>query len=86
LQLRAACGGTGFRVEDPATCGAILDEALAVKGPVIIEAVVDPHKPPMPQKITVDQAEKLAKALAKGTPSRKEIAMTIASDKVRELV
>ena len=34
----------------------------------------------------LDQAEKLAKALAKGTPNRKEIALTIASDKVREMV
>ena len=81
-----ACGGTGFRIEDPATCGAILDQALAVKGPVLIEAVVDPHEPPMPPKVTLDQAEKLAKALAHGTPNRKEIALTIASDKVRELV
>lgn len=81
-----ACGGTGFRVEDPADCGRILDQALQTKGPVIVEAVVDPHEPPMPPKVTVDQAEKLAKALAKGTPHRKEIALTIASDKVRELV
>jgi pyruvate dehydrogenase (quinone) len=81
-----ACGGTGFRIEDPASCGAILDQALAAKGPVLIEAVVDPNEPPMPPKVTLDQAEKLAKALAKGTPNRKEIALTIASDKVRELV
>src|SRR5579862_7404211 len=81
-----ACGGAGFRIEDPATCGAILDQALAVNGPVIIEAVVDPHEPPMPPKVTAEQAEKLAKALAKGTANRKEIMLTIASDKVRELV
>jgi pyruvate dehydrogenase (quinone) len=81
-----ACGGTGFRIEDPATCGAILDQALKDKGPVVIEAVVDPYEPPMPPKVTLDQAEKLAKALAKGTPNRREIALTIASDKVRELV
>lgn len=81
-----ACGGTGFRIEDPKDCGRILDEALRTKGPVIVEAVVDPHEPPMPPKVTVDQAEKLAKALAKGTPNRKEIALTIASDRVRELV
>jgi pyruvate dehydrogenase (quinone) len=81
-----ACGGAGFRIEEPGTCGAILDQALAVKGPVLIEAVVDPYEPPMPPKVTLDQAEKLAKALAKGTPNRKEIALTIASDKVRELV
>ncbi len=81
-----SCGGTGFRIEDPRDCGRILDQALKTKGPVLIEAVVDPFEPPMPPKVTVDQAEKLAKALAKGTPNRKEIALTIASDKVRELV
>ena len=81
-----ACGGAAFRIEDPKECGRILDEALRTKGPVLIEAVVDPFEPPMPPKVTFDQAEKLGKALAKGTPNRKEIALTIASDKVRELV
>lgn len=81
-----ACGAAGYRIEDPSTCGSILEQALAIKGPVLIEAVVDPHEPPMPPKVTIDQAEKLAKALAKGTPNRKEIALTIVSDQVRELV
>jgi pyruvate dehydrogenase (quinone) len=81
-----ACGGAGFRIEDPADCARTLEEALQTKGPVLIEAIVDPHEPPMPPKITLDQAEKLGKALAKGTPNRKEIAVTIASDKVREMI
>jgi len=80
------CGGAGFRIDDPRECGRVISEALRTKGPVLIEAVVDPFEPPMPPKITADQAEKLAKALAKGTPNRKEIALTIASDKVREMV
>ena len=80
------CGGAGFRIDDPRECGRVVSEALRTKGPVLIEAVVDPFEPPMPPKITADQAEKLAKALAKGTPNRKEIALTIASDKVREMV
>jgi len=81
-----ACGGTGIRIEDPADCGRLVDEALRTKGPVLIEAVVDPFEPPMPPKVSVEQAEKLAEALARGTPNRKEIALTIASDKVREMV
>jgi pyruvate dehydrogenase (quinone) len=81
-----ACGGTGFRIEDPKECGRIVETALRTKGPVLIEAVVDPFEPPMPPKVTLDQAEKLGKALAKGTPNRKEITLTIASDKVREMV
>ena len=28
-----ACGGAGFTIEDPAECGAVLDEALAAPGP-----------------------------------------------------
>jgi pyruvate dehydrogenase (quinone) len=81
-----ACGGTGFTVEDPADCGDVLDEALATDGPVIIEAVVDPFEPPMPPRITPDQALKFAKSLARGEPNRMKIATTILEDRVRELV
>src|SRR6266498_3056705 len=51
-----ACGGTGIAIEDPADCGRLLDRALATPGPVIVEAIVDPFTPPMPAKITFDQA------------------------------
>jgi pyruvate dehydrogenase (quinone) len=81
-----ACGGEGFRIEDPRECGTVLDEALSISGPVVVEAVVDPFEPPRPPKITMEQAAHLAEALAKGTPNRKEIALTLLSDKVRELV
>jgi pyruvate dehydrogenase (quinone)/pyruvate oxidase len=53
---------------------------------VIVEAVVDPFEPPMPPKVTVDQAAKLAQSLAKGEPNRGKIALTILSNKVREIV
>ncbi|HEV8718307.1 MAG TPA: thiamine pyrophosphate-dependent enzyme [Candidatus Binatia bacterium] len=81
-----ACGGTGFTVTDPAACGRILDQALAAPGPVIVEAVVDPFTPPLPAKITLDQAAKFAESLARGEPNRSKIAWTVLSDKVRELI
>ncbi len=81
-----ACGGAGFRIEDPAECGAILDEALATRGPVLVEAVVDPFEPPMPPKVTVKQAAKFAQSLARGEPNRGRIALTVLEDKVRELL
>ncbi len=81
-----ACGATGFSVADPKQCGGVLDQALATDGPVIVEATVDPFEPPMPPKITVNQATKFAEALAKGTPHRNKIALTVLADKVRELV
>jgi pyruvate dehydrogenase (quinone)/pyruvate oxidase len=81
-----ACGGAGVTIEDPNRCGAQIEEALAMPGPVVIEAVVDPLEPPMPPKVTRDQAIKFAKSLARGEPNRQKIALTALSDKVRELV
>lgn len=81
-----ACGGQGLTIEQPDACGAVLDAALRTPGPVIIEAMVDPHEPPMPPKATPQQLAKLAQSLIRGTPNRGKIALTVASDTVRELV
>jgi pyruvate dehydrogenase (quinone) len=81
-----ACGGAGFSIDDPAQCGTVLDQALATPGPVVVEAVVDPFVPPMPAKITIDQASKFAQSLARGEPNRSKIAWTVLSDKVREMI
>jgi pyruvate dehydrogenase (quinone) len=53
---------------------------------VLVEAVVDPHEPPMPPKTTLQQAAHLAESLARGTPAAGSIALTVASDTVRELI
>ena len=81
-----ACGGVGFTIEDPAECGDTLDRALATPGPVIIEAVVDPYEPPYPGKMSAEQATHLAESLARGEPNREKIALTVLSDKVKELI
>ena len=81
-----ACGATGFTVDDPAQCGAVLDRALATPGPVLVQALVDPHEPPLPAKITLEQAAKFAKSLVRGEPNRDRIALTVLGDRVRELV
>jgi pyruvate dehydrogenase (quinone)/pyruvate oxidase len=79
-------GVAAFSVDDPARCGEVLREAMNVRGPALVEAVVDPHEPPMPPKATVQQMAHLAESLARGTPARGRIMRTIASDVVRELV
>ena len=81
-----ACGAKGFTVERPEDCGRVLHEALATPGPVVVEAVVDQNEPPMPPKIKAEQAMHFAEALARGTPQRGKIALTVMSDTVRELV
>ena len=81
-----ACGATGLTVEDPAQCGKMLDRALGTPGPVVVQAVVDPFEPPMPPKITLEQAAKFAQALVRGEPNREKIALTVLRDRVREVV
>ena len=62
-------------------------QALSTPGPVVTDAMVDPHEPPMPPKVSVDQAPaKLATSLARGTPDALKIALTIAADRVREII
>src|SRR4029079_8539623 len=51
VKFAEACGATGVRIEDPAECGRLMEQALNTPGPVLIEAVVDPNEPPMPPKI-----------------------------------
>ena len=61
-------------------------EALAAPGPAVVQAVIDPNEPPMPGKITTDQAWEFAKALARSEKDRWEIIKTVAENKVREVI
>lgn len=81
-----ACGGAGRTVREPGDCGRIIEDALNTPGPVVVDCYVDTHEPPMPPKIKPGQAVKFAEALARGTPAGGKIALTVASDKVRELI
>jgi pyruvate dehydrogenase (quinone) len=86
VKLAEACGARGFRMDKPADAGRIMQEALATPGPVVIEAVVDANEPPMPPRITRDQAQKFAESLLRGEPNRGKIALTAIGDRVRELI
>ncbi len=79
-------GLQSHRIDEPSKCAETLRSALATPGPVLIEAVVDPNEPPLPPRIEAKQALHFAEALAKGTPNAGSIALTVLSDKVRELI
>ncbi|MCU1338153.1 MAG: pyruvate oxidase [Bryobacterales bacterium] len=85
-EVARACGATGFTLDDPKQCGAILGRALRTPGPVVVEATVDPNEPPMPASISVRQAAHFAEALAKGTREREKLVKEVFEYKVRELV
>jgi pyruvate dehydrogenase (quinone) len=84
--LAKAVGANGIRIDDAHTAGAKFDEALAMPGPVIIEAVVDQFTAMLPAKINAHQAIKFSEAIAKGQPNRIKIALTAASDTVRQII
>ena len=86
VALAKAVGADGVRIDDPKTAGQQLDRALAIQGPVIIEAVVDPLTALLPAKIKANQAIKFSEALLRGEPNRIKIALTAASDTVRQIV
>jgi pyruvate dehydrogenase (quinone) len=81
-----ACGMRGFTIERPEQAEGVLREALAHKGPTLVQAVVDPNEPPMPGKISTEQALHFAKALARGQKDAGKIIRTIAEDKIREVI
>ncbi len=80
------CGAEGYCIEDPARAEAVLREALAHPGPAVIECVVDPNEPPMPGKISTEQAIKFAESLLHGEKSRWDIVKSVLADKVREVI
>lgn len=80
------CGARGFTIERPEDAERVLREALAHRGPSVVQAVVDPNEPPMPGKATTEQAMKFAKSLLRGQKDAIKIIKTIAEDKIREVV
>ena len=84
VKVAEACGGRGLRIDDPARCREQLQAALAMDGPVLVEAVIDPHEPIMPPKLKPEQAEKLAQALRSGQPNAQRIGLTLFRNVVDE--
>jgi pyruvate dehydrogenase (quinone) len=81
-----ACGAAAYSVDDPALLPDVLRQAFQSPGPALIEATVDPAEPPLPGKVTIEQAWQFAKALGRGQKDRWEIIKTVVEDKVREVV
>jgi pyruvate dehydrogenase (quinone) len=84
VKVAEGCGARAVHIEDPGSCEEQLREALAIDGPVVIECVVDPNEPPLPAKITRDQAQALAQALARGEENRRQIGLTVGRDALDE--
>jgi pyruvate dehydrogenase (quinone) len=85
-KVAEACGAKGYTIERPEDAERILRDALSQPGPTVIQAVVDPNEPPMPGKVSTEQAYKFAKALVRGEKDAMKIIKTVAEDKIREVI
>jgi pyruvate dehydrogenase (quinone) len=81
-----ACGAGGFRLEDPKNAASILQQAFAYDGPAVVDAIVDPHEPPLPGSISVKQALHFAEAIVRGEKHGLKIIKTVIEDKIREVI
>jgi pyruvate dehydrogenase (quinone) len=80
------CGAAGYTINRPEEAESVLRDALAHRGPAVIQAVVDANEPPMPGQATTEQAIKFAEALLKGQKEGGKILKTLLEDKFREVV
>jgi pyruvate dehydrogenase (quinone) len=84
VKVAEGLGATAIHIEDPTQCAEQLREALATPGPVVVEAVVDANEPPLPAKITAEQAKLMYDALRRGEESRVRIGLTIGRSMLHE--
>jgi pyruvate dehydrogenase (quinone)/pyruvate oxidase len=80
-----AAGGFGVHVAKPQDVPGALEEAFAHPGPALVDVAVDPNEPPMPGKVTYEQAKQFATAFLRGQPHKAAIATTLFKDRVEKL-
>jgi pyruvate dehydrogenase (quinone) len=80
-----SCGGLGLRVEKAGGLEAAVRDALAHDGPALVDVVVNPDEPPMPGKVTYEQAKGFAQAWLRGQPRKATMASTLFRDKLDRL-
>jgi pyruvate dehydrogenase (quinone) len=78
----AACGAYGRTIEHPADLEGAVKEVFAEPGPALLDVWVNPDEPPMPPKVTYEQAKGFVESFLKGQPRRMSIASTVFRDKL----
>ncbi|GAA3777367.1 thiamine pyrophosphate-binding protein [Plantactinospora mayteni] len=79
------CGALGVQVDKADALGPALREALAHPGPALVDVAVDPNEPPMPGKVTYEQAKEFGRAFLRGQPNKVAIATTLFKDRIQRL-
>nr|MDT0667407.1 pyruvate oxidase [Micromonospora sp. DSM 115978] len=80
-----ACGGYGTKVTEPSVLRPALLEAFAFDGPAIVDCDVDPNEPPMPGKVSYEQATSFAQSFLRGQPHKASMLAAVSRDKINKL-
>jgi pyruvate dehydrogenase (quinone) len=80
-----SCGGLGIRVEKAVDVERAVQAALDHPGPALVDVMVNPEEPPLPGKVTYDQAKGFAQAWLRGQPHKATMASTLFRDKLDQL-
>ncbi|WP_405149203.1 thiamine pyrophosphate-binding protein [Sphaerisporangium sp. NBC_01403] len=81
-----ACGAYGAKVTEPGELPEAVRGALAHDGPALVDCDVNPNEPPMPGKVSYDQAKAFTEAFLRGQPHKATILATVVRDKINELL
>ncbi|MEV0389805.1 thiamine pyrophosphate-dependent enzyme [Nonomuraea sp. NPDC050643] len=79
-----SCGGFGAKVTKSGDLAPAIRQALAHDGPALVDVDVNPNEPPMPGKISYEQAKSFAAAFLKGQPHKAAIATTLFKDRIQK--
>ncbi|MDP9841433.1 thiamine pyrophosphate-dependent enzyme [Streptosporangium lutulentum] len=80
-----SCGAYGRKVTSPGDVDEAVRQALEHDGPALVDVDVNPNEPPMPGKVSYEQAKKFVEAFLRGQPHKVAIATTLFKDKISQL-
>jgi thiamine pyrophosphate-dependent acetolactate synthase large subunit-like protein len=80
-----ACGARAWEVTHVGELEAVVKEALTAPGPALVDVQVNPDEPPLPGKVSYEQAKSFALAFLRGQPHKATIASTLLRDKIEQL-
>ncbi|HSF26110.1 MAG TPA: thiamine pyrophosphate-dependent enzyme [Actinomycetes bacterium] len=80
-----ACGAHAEKVSEAAGLKEAVRVALAHPGVALVDVDVDPNEPPMPGKVTYQQAKAVAEAFLHGQPHKREMVAAVARDTIAQM-
>jgi thiamine pyrophosphate-dependent acetolactate synthase large subunit-like protein len=84
-QWSRACGGYGAKVTKAGDLREAVAAALEHEGPALVACDVNPDEPPMPGRISYEQARHFTESFLKGQPHKLATLASVARDKISEL-